>query len=94
MTVEESRGQAPTPPEDRTSLKEICSLCGRRKGNLYVGGPVRCMCRSCAKIIHKYFELKEIHDEFMRSSKDKIKKYSSESPSGAEPLDKTQKKVQ
>ena len=52
------------------------------------------MCRSCAKIIHKYFELKEIHDEFMRSSKDKIKKYSSESPSGAEPLDKTQKKVQ
>lgn len=58
----------------KSSEKEICSICEEKLGDLYVGGPVRCMCPSCARIIHKFFELKEKHVAFMRRTKEKISK--------------------
>ena len=53
---------------ERIIRRLTCQLCGEFKGTtkMYCGGPVGFLCDDCKRIIDKYFELKELHDKWIK----------------------------
>jgi hypothetical protein len=67
---------------EKEAKNRTCRLCGERRGQYYIGGPVSCVCGRCIKIVDKFHKAKEnqkrcwkqVNDADLTSLKNFIKK--------------------